>query len=62
MKDFIFQQDMEIKAKDSLIIKMQWSKGEIKDEVFGKEKHIDDLNLRIKELLHKIDQLKEEVI
>ncbi len=41
---------MDIKAKDKLIIKMQWSKGEIKDVIFEKDKHIETLVEKIKEM------------
>ena len=41
MQEILHKLDQEIKAKDGLIVKMQWSKGEVKDVLFEREKHIE---------------------
>jgi hypothetical protein len=33
MKEILYKLDNENKFKESIIVKLQWSKGEIKDEI-----------------------------
>lgn len=53
--------DSDIKAKDNLIIKIQWSKGEVKDLLFEKEKEMKLLHYKIQDLNGDIDELHETI-
>jgi hypothetical protein len=43
MREILFKLDQDIKTKENLIVKLQWSKGEIRDVIFEKEKDIEGL-------------------
>lgn len=45
--DIIIKLDNDLKAKDTLIVKLQWSKGEIKDQVFQRDNIIEDLKAKL---------------
>lgn len=48
-RNILYEMDKEIKAWDNLIIKLSWSKGEIKEEVTTKDKIIAEINKTIED-------------
>ncbi|CDW86284.1 UNKNOWN [Stylonychia lemnae] len=59
--DLIQKLDNDLKSKDKLIVKLQWSKGEIKDQIFERDKVIEDLSKRLNDLEQRNGIMEKEM-
>lgn len=62
LKQLLLKLDSDLKAKDNLILKLQWSRGETKDLVLERESDIEVLKKEIKGYQEEIIDLRKDIL